>query len=204
MNDFWQSDGVNWTYLGGSTNFSSTAAVYGVKGVASTLNNPGCRGGGIAWTDSQNTLWLFGGWGFATSSTQGYLDDIWKSNGTHWTWVAGSNNTNQKSVLSGSANPGGRFKAVSWYVNNRLWMYGGEGYGSTGSNAMILQDLWYLQELNWTYVGGSTNISSGPNYGIMAVSSSSNWPGSRSASVSWSDSVGTLYLLGGRSAFSDC
>lgn len=41
---------------------------YGTKRIASSSNIPGGRSSAISWIDSNNTLWLFGGSGYANSS----------------------------------------------------------------------------------------------------------------------------------------
>jgi len=45
---------------------------YGEKGVPSSANIPGARGGSSAWYDSiTDELWLFGGHGYAETDEQG-------------------------------------------------------------------------------------------------------------------------------------
>lgn len=45
--------------------------VYGTKKVVNPNNVPGSRRGAVSWIDTSNNLYLFGGWGYATSSTVG-------------------------------------------------------------------------------------------------------------------------------------
>ncbi len=70
----------------------------------------------------------------------GILNDLWKFNGTHWTWISGSNVIDQFGVYGGqgipsSSNiPGARYLAESWIdSNNFLWLFGGVGNGVNGS-----------------------------------------------------------------------
>ena len=67
LNDLWQFDGSQWTWMGGSDT-TNQRGVYGTKGVASLSNVPGARQNAVSWTDNSGTVWLFGGYGFAASS----------------------------------------------------------------------------------------------------------------------------------------
>lgn len=81
LNDLWKYNisANNWTWVKGA-NTALPAGVYGVQGTASSLNTPGGRNGIATWTDNTGGLWLFGGWGFASSGQPGelYLNDLWK------------------------------------------------------------------------------------------------------------------------------
>lgn len=66
----------------------------------------------------------------------GYLNDLWKWDGTSWTWVSGSNQKNKnasygtKGVSTWTNNPGARSEAVGWAdPSNNLWIFGGEQSG---------------------------------------------------------------------------
>ena len=70
----------------------------------------------------------------------GYLNDLWKFDGQNWTWISGSNLTNQQGnygiqgISSSSNVPGSRYSAISWIdMNNSLWLFGGEGYDADGT-----------------------------------------------------------------------
>ena len=67
----------------------------------------------------------------------GLLNDLWKFDGADWTWMSGSNQTNQKGSygIKGQASstnvPGARYGAVSWLDSkNDLWLFGGYGHSS--------------------------------------------------------------------------
>ena len=62
MNDVWMFDGSQWTWIDGSLN-GSQPGVYGTKGVGSSTNVPGARGGAVSWADNNGNVWLFGGYG---------------------------------------------------------------------------------------------------------------------------------------------
>jgi hypothetical protein len=41
-------------------------------------NVPGARYVAISWTDGSGNLWLFGGQGYDSSGSDGYLNDLWE------------------------------------------------------------------------------------------------------------------------------
>ena len=131
-------------------------------------NFPGSRWGAVGWRDANNNLWLYGGWGYGTNTTDptGFLDDIWEyqhSTGL-WIWWKGISNANQNTVFATIPIPGadgvpfvnnvvgGRRGAAIWAQNPSgfVTIFGGEGYDSTqGSPPGYLNDFWsYLPFLN--------------------------------------------------------
>jgi hypothetical protein len=144
LNDLWKFDGQNWTWVSGSS-LTNQSGVYGTKGVADGSNVPGGRKYTVSWVDSSDNLWLFGGQGYA--GTLGFLNDLWKFDGANWTWVSGSDTTNQngiygtKGVADTSNMPGSRYQAVSQTDGSgNLWLFGGNGRGAIGGGR--LNDLW--------------------------------------------------------------
>ncbi len=132
FNDLWKYDiGTNkWTWMSGS-NVGNRYGIYGMRGVSSNSTVPGSRAFSVSWTNLDDSLWLFGGSGYGASKT-GFLNDLWKYNTTlnQWTWMSGSNATNQKGVYHSLVDqnfPGGRYSAVSWSDKkyNNLWLFGG-------------------------------------------------------------------------------
>ncbi len=64
----------------------------------------------------------------------GRLNDLWRFDGTYWTWISGSIVTGQSGIYgqqgipSASNTPGARENAVSWIdSNDNLWLFGGDG-----------------------------------------------------------------------------
>src|SRR5258706_11356654 len=53
------------------------AAMYGIQGTGAAANKPGARNFSATWTDNNDNLWLFGGYGYDGSGL-GYLNDLWK------------------------------------------------------------------------------------------------------------------------------
>jgi N-acetylneuraminic acid mutarotase len=198
LNDLWKFDGTNWTWVSGF-NVTNKPGVYGTKGVAASDNVPGARDYSVSWTDASGNLWLFGGYGYAASGSVGYLNDLWKFNGTNWTWVSGSNTTNQpgvygtKGVADQNNVPGARYVAVSWTdASGNLWLFGGIN-DSGGFN-----DLWKFDGVNWTWVSGSNAINQPGVYGTKGVAAPDNMPGA-GGGVSWTDASDNLWLFGGGS-----
>ena len=203
LNDLWKFNPTagTWTWVSGS-NTVTAGGIYGTQGVASTGNAPGAREAAVSWTDSSGNLWLFGGYGYASPSDNGNLNDLWEFNPTAgtWTWVSGSN-TSMASGVYGTQGvpstgnvPGARTGAVTWSDSSgNLWLFGGNGAGS------VLNDLWEFNPTagTWTWVGGSNTANSVGNYGTQGVASTSNMPGARSGAISWTDSFGNLWLFGG-------
>ncbi len=204
LNDLWKYDGTNWVWVSGS-NLGDEAGVYGTLGVPDTLNYPGSRQYPLTWTDNQGNFWLFGGYGFDINGYLGYLNDLWKFDGTNWTWISGGYDRNQSSIVGtiGVPNigniPGGRNRSVTWVdANNNLWLYGGDGYNQ-GGNVGGLDDLWKFDGTSWTWVSGGGGIGSLAVHNTKGQSSSANTPGSRNGACGWIDASQNLYLFGGNS-----
>ena len=70
-----------WAWMGGSSTIASGSGqpgVYGALGTPAAGNIPGGRQSASSWTDSSGNLWLFGGNGFDSNDTLGYLNDLWE------------------------------------------------------------------------------------------------------------------------------
>lgn len=76
LNDLWVWDGVDWTWINGAAT-AMEAPIYGQKGVADPLNNPGGRSRGLTWTGTNGDFWLYGG--LSSSDTRdGHKSDLWR------------------------------------------------------------------------------------------------------------------------------
>jgi hypothetical protein len=53
---------------------ASNVGSYGIKGVSSSTNTPGDKGGASAWVDANHNLWMFGG----ITGIVGYMNDMWR------------------------------------------------------------------------------------------------------------------------------
>jgi len=216
LNDLWEFNPSTkqWTWVGGS-NTVNGKAVYGNLGVAAVGNVPGARERAVSWTDRNGNLWLFAGDGFDTNGSSGSFNDLWEFNplNKEWTWVSGGNTLNAKGVygnagvaVSGNV-PGSRVNAVSWADGNgNLWLFGGLGYDSTGSE-FDLNDLWEFNPSSkeWIWVNGSSAVTTAAPgalcmagvYGTAGTAAAANLPGGRNGAESWIDDSGNLWLFGG-------
>lgn len=156
FDDLWVFDPAsgNWTWVAGSNAVATVGGIYGTLETPASNNYPGARAGAMTWADSAGNLWMLGGFGYDSSTTQYYLNDLWLYNPTagQWTW-AGGGSTNSGSGTAGvygtqgtpaAANqPGGRFAAGGWSdASGNFWLFGGVGLDSAGTTAGDLNDLW--------------------------------------------------------------
>ena len=114
---------------------------------ARELRDPrtGARSGSVSWVDADGHFWLFGG---DHSNPTAFTNELWRFDGTNWTWVSGSSAAGQhgnygtKGVRAASNVPGARTGAVSWIDDEgNLWLFGGWGLDGNGEEGS-LNDLW--------------------------------------------------------------
>ncbi len=203
-----------WDWVNGS-NTPNATGVYGTLNVAALSNVPGARADASAWLDSARNFWLFGGTP-GPGNTQ-FFNDLWVYQKTglspgYWTWVGGSATPNAPGVygtegsFSTTATPGARVGAVTWVTTvnsqNYLWLFGGEGLNPSNGNPTQFNDLWVFDPVlgagQWEWLGGASTPGAVGVYGTQGQSSTSNIPGARTGSVSWTDTKGNLWLFGGQ------
>jgi N-acetylneuraminic acid mutarotase len=208
LSDLWKYDPVtgNWTWMKGASAINHSG-VYGVLGTPAAANTPGARYGAATWTDASGCLWLFGGNGYDSVGTTGYLSDLWRYDPVtgNWTWMKGSPAHDQAGTYGVHATPaeantpGGRDDAVSWIdPSGDFWLFGGNGsdaWGTTGH----LNDLWKYDPMsgNWAWMRGSETANQSGSYGTRGTPSDANDPRARSMAGSWTDPSGALWLFGG-------
>lgn len=208
LNDLWEFNTTNglWTWMGGS-NTTNAPGSYGTLGVAAATNMPSARRSAITWIDYSGNFWLFGGQNTDANSTQGFLNDLWMYSPKTglWTWVGGSNTPNASGSYgtmgtSAASNiPGARISGASWTDGNgNLWLFGGNGFDSTGTQGN-LNDLWEYNPVfnTWTWVTGASTVGAAGVYGTQGIYAATNTPGARMGAVAWSDLSGNLWLFGG-------
>jgi hypothetical protein len=169
LNDLWMFDPKlgtygEWTWMGGSSTVGSNggnSGVYGTQGTVAYTNVPGAREYAVSWRDASGNLWLFGGSGYDSTGKEGDLNDLWMFNPNlgingEWTWMDGSSTVptqyggnsgvyGTRGIAASTNIPGGRASAVSWSdASGNLWLFGGSGYDSTGTEG-TLNDLWEYQ-----------------------------------------------------------
>jgi hypothetical protein len=210
LNDLWKFDGSRWTWVSGDSS-TNQKGVYGAMGIAADANKPGARYSGVSWIDRNGALWLFGGWGYDGAGTRSHLDDLWKFDGTRWTWVSGDTTANHcgvygiKGTPAPGNKPGSRRYSVSWTDRaGNLWLFGGWGMDGNTYLEYIrdfsggqLNDLWRFDGTNWTWISGSDTMNSSGAYGVMGDPSLFYTPGARYGSTGWVDRSGFLWLFGG-------
>lgn len=154
LNDLWEYSGGEWTWMGGS-NVVQQPGTYGTQGTPAPGNIPGARDSAVSWTDAAGNFWLFGGFGFDSTTgaytVYGDLNDLWKYSGGQWTWISGSNDAGQTGTYGTQGTPdpanvpGCRDSAVSWIdPSGNLWFFGGGDYLSIAHGGKF-NDLWMYQ-----------------------------------------------------------
>lgn len=78
-NDVWKySTATNeWTWIGG-TQSNDVTGDYGTIDVIAVNNQIGTRNGALAWNVAGDSVYVFGGYGYASSGGGGYLNDLWR------------------------------------------------------------------------------------------------------------------------------
>ena len=202
LNDLWKYSGGEWTWMSGANVINQTGT-YGTQGTPAPGNVPGARMGPVSWIDASGNPWLFGGQGFDSAGSSGFLNDLWKYSGGEWTWMSGANVINQAGTYGTQGTPapgnvpGSRLFSLSWTdAAGDLWLFGGLGYDSAGSQGM-LNDLWKYSGGEWTWMSGANVINQAGTYGTQGTPAPGNAPGARTGALGWTDSSGNLWLFGG-------
>ena len=200
FNTLWKFDGTNWTWIGGSQS-ENNIGDFGSMGVTAATNMPSARRDSLSWIDSQDNLWLMGGYGYGAGGTLGRLNDLWKFDGTHWIWIRGASDVNQKTMYDEQEpsinTPGVRQLSASWIdAADNLWLFGGDGRAVGGANG-DLNDLWKFDGSNWIWVSGDLSINNSDVHGTKGVADAANKPGARTDALGWSDNAGNVWIYAG-------
>jgi N-acetylneuraminic acid mutarotase len=195
LNDLWNYDIATnqWTWISGSNTVNQTGN-YGIQGTAAASNVPGARQASMVWIDGSGNFWLFGGFDLDSKGNPDALNDLWEFKAGQWTWMSGANVVNQTGVygtqgVAAATNvPGARWSSAAWSdVSGNLWLFGGEGYDSTGNGS--LSDIWEYKGGQWTWVKGPASVSQAGIYGLtpgpIIYPYVGNGPGSRFAPGYW-------------------
>ncbi len=190
-------------------------------------STPGSRWGSVTWSDASGNLWLFGGQGLSTNGA-GLLNDIWEFTPTpngydvsnppsyvgsytykgNWTPVARTATVDQAGAYgtlgTPGGTPGGRWGAASCTDSSgNVWIFGGQGFDSTGTSLGLLNDLWKynIATAQWTWMG-PTNSNISQNNGVYgtlgtALAANAPGPGGRQTALLWADNSGNIWLFGG-------
>jgi len=206
LNDLWKFNTATeeWAWMKGGTT-ADQRGVYNAIGAPET-NTPGARMDTASWTDLLGNLWLFGGYGYDSAGSAGYLNDLWKFSPVigNWTWMKGSSlvgsggNYGVQGTEASSSTPGGRNGAVSWTdTSGNLWLFGGS-YVYDLFTLGFYNDLWRYNPSSgsWTWVKGAKTIDSYGAYGTLGTPAAENTPGARFRGLTWA-AGGALWLFGG-------
>ena len=147
LNDLWKYSAGEWTWVSGA-NLGNQTGTYGTLGTAAPSNVPGARNLVVIWTDAAGNFWLFGGEGYDSTGTDGFLNDLWKYSAGEWTWMRGSNIGNQTGTYGTQGRPApgnvpaGRVEALGWTdAAGNFWLFGGSFASSSGTSEFF-NDLW--------------------------------------------------------------
>ena len=202
LNDLWSYNSLtnNWTYIKGSMALD-VVGTYGTMGVATNINTPSGRVGANSWTYN-NKLYLMGGQGYSSTTSSGYLNDLWSFDITtnNWTWLKGANTTNPVANfgtigVSNPANvPAGKIQSSTWTYNGKLYLFGTTRISFSGTS----NDLWEYNPANnnWAWLKGSNSAYVQGNYGSLGITANTNMPGGRYGGSPWVFN-NKLYLFGG-------
>eukprot|EP01119_Soliformovum_irregulare_P004949 TRINITY_DN1616_c0_g1_i4.p1 TRINITY_DN1616_c0_g1~~TRINITY_DN1616_c0_g1_i4.p1 ORF type:complete len:1417 (+),score=326.72 TRINITY_DN1616_c0_g1_i4:457-4251(+) len=143
LNDLWRYDESGWTRLSSGSN----SGQYGIRGIPDASNLPPPRYGAVSWT-SYNALYLFSG------DNSGSYNDLWKYHiaSGWWTWVGGSNTTNQIGVLGNKGSPdinnipSSRSAAMISQTSDAVYLMGGKQ--SFTNPITKFNDIWSFQVFN--------------------------------------------------------
>ena len=120
-----------------------------------------------------------------------------------WTWVSGpSTPTNDGAygtlgVAAANNFPGGRQRSATWTdAAGDLMLFGGYGFDSAGT-ILPMNDIWKFHSGQWTWIAGSNLGGQKGTYGTLGDPSSTNSPGARFETASWTDASGDFWLFGG-------
>jgi Galactose oxidase, central domain/Kelch motif/Secretion system C-terminal sorting domain len=146
LNDLWEYSSSKWSWKSGSES-GDNKGVYGTRGTQSSSNVPGSRWGASGMQDASGAFWVFGGTGYATSTTLGDLNDLWSYDpaNNQWTWVGGSNAIDASPTFGtqgvvGSSSPGGLQGASGWVdATGNIWIMAGDDVDNDDYN-----DLWEI------------------------------------------------------------
>jgi hypothetical protein len=207
LSDLWKFDIATgkWTWIKGP-NTLDQPAVYGTIGIPSSTNVPSGRTIFSHWKDSHDNFWLFGGSGPGNAINT--LNDMWRYNPStnEWTWMNGSNTTNNIGNGSTLCSSSTTFLPNSRYGNGACWtlycdnfaFFGGSIDSTTVNNDNALWN-YSVNSSKWTLMRGSIVPNDTGNFGVKYLSMPTNMPASRTGSIGWEDNSGNLWLFGGRS-----
>lgn len=210
LNDLWEFNMSSrvWTSVG------SLTAAYGQVNTFSATSWPPARAEATTWIDAGGRLWMFGGSDLGTVD----YNDLWVFDPTQneWAWWGGTNTSNDPGTYPstpGTQSPGNlpaaRYGSAAWTdASGHVWLFGGGAISATPGLSDALSDLWVYDPgaasgNPWTWMGGPSAVNTPGTYGVQAVPATTNLPGARGGSATWTDAAGNFWLFGGQGFGSD-
>ncbi|MDH5379922.1 MAG: T9SS type A sorting domain-containing protein [Cyclobacteriaceae bacterium] len=204
LNDLWKFDiqKKEWAWMGGDVD----GYLYGYQ----TENWPGSNEQASTWRDSNENIWMFGGY----NNSGKILNSVWKYNIPTGQWSLEFNSPeNIKSInhIKGQESPE-NIPGVRSYAlgaadsEGNLIVFGGK-YGSIAGivpmvyyKNIIYNELWKYN-INtglWNWLSGSAEIEQKGVYGLKGTESPTNMPGARRNAITFTDKKGNYWLFGGK------
>lgn len=199
----------SWTWLKGS-NVANSQGNYGTLGITSSTSYPGAREF-AAGAFINGNFYMQGGNGYGTSSTAGYLNDVWKYevSSNNWTYIGGTSSTagSYNSISSGtnsisSTNQASKRAAHRMMLNNMgdIYLFGSIDLSYTQTSTLNKNDLWkFFPTTNeWVHLKGGENYNNTNTiWGNLGISHFANTPGARGFANAWTDNNNNQWIFGG-------
>jgi hypothetical protein len=201
LGDLWRFDGTGWTLLRGPGRRDDPSQAHrGTRGLADPANFPTPRYSAVTWVDRAGAFWMYGGVGYDDQGQHGTLGDLWRFDGSLWTWMGGPTSIDppasygSKGVAAEANQPVTVGNATAWPDGDGgVWVFGGQNIRSWSGQ---VNDLWHFDGARWTWVSGSARRSDPGEYGTLGVPAPGNLPPARWGAAGWRDADG-LWLFGG-------
>lgn len=156
------------------------------------------------WTDARGHTYIYGGLSDINDAPGKYYHyDFWNWDGSNWRKISnssytdcasrGGNDAPGSALCSASSKwPGARYQSTTWHDSKgHLWLYGG-----INRQKHELNDLWKWNGKEWTLLRAHQGLHPILPQRRQAATKYLN-PPSRTGSVSWVDTEGSLWLHGG-------
>lgn len=195
----------NWVWVYGINNASIKDVSYH-NGQEDVNNSPGTNITQAIWQSGDST-YIYTHPGGSILNIQSYpipqTDEIWLYNNAdnNWTLLRLNFAPNGLSVygtlntLDSANTPGYRTASAYWFLNNKLYMFGGMLINQQDS---LSNSLWEydLNTGQWKWIKGSQHNNQTGTYGTQGIAASSNVPGARSK-AQFGEWNGKFFLFGG-------
>lgn len=198
--DLWRYNTNGWAWIHGDSARGQFPR-YGTLRVPSDANAPGVRVDAVGWF--ADGAWILGGSGLNASAAEvGTLRDLWRFDGSRWTWMWGTTGGNEAGAYQarGAFTPLNQLGARAGHAvapdASVVWVFGGVAVGDNGV-AGSLNDLWRFDGSQWSWEAGVRRAPAPGRWGTKGIADPANVPSGRVRSALWVGSDGTVWLYGG-------